>query len=128
MKFVGKTFFYFDPPYMLTNGSYNDGKRGFNGWDEEQEKKMLHLLDRLHRAHAKFMLSYVITHNGETNHTLMNWIENNDYRLICLGDILGISGSKRKEVLITNYEVLLQADVYNEEKYAEVASNREILF
>lgn len=33
----GHTFIYLDPPYMLTNGSYNDGKRGFNGWDASQE-------------------------------------------------------------------------------------------
>lgn len=122
-KSVENTFFYFDPPYMLTNGSYNDGKRGFNGWDKEQERKMFHLLDHLHRAHAKFMLSYVITHRGETNHTLMNWIEDNHYRLIYLGDVLGISGSKRKEVLVTNYEVLRQTNIFNEEKYAEVGSN-----
>lgn len=33
----GHTFVYLDPPYMLTNGSYNDGKRGFKGWDVSQE-------------------------------------------------------------------------------------------
>lgn len=125
---AGETFFYFDPPYMLTNGSYNDGKRGFNGWDEEQEKKLLALLDNLHRGHSKFMLSYVITHNGETNDILMKWIKDNRYKLICLGDILGISGSKRKEVLITNYEALQQADVYDEEEYAKVGANGQMFF
>jgi len=27
-------FVYLDPPYLITLGSYNDGKRGFNGWNE----------------------------------------------------------------------------------------------
>ena len=37
----GHTFVYLDPPYMLTNGSYNDGKRGFKGWDVSQEAALL---------------------------------------------------------------------------------------
>ncbi len=27
-------FVYCDPPYLITNGTYNDGKRGFKGWTE----------------------------------------------------------------------------------------------
>lgn len=118
-----KTLFYLDPPYMLTTGSYNDGKRGFNGWDKNQENNLFEFLDKLHQLHCKFMLSYVVTHNGETNHELMNWLNINHYNLIQLGDILGISGSRRKEVLITNYEVLHQANIHDEEEYAKVCSN-----
>ena len=116
-------FFYLDPPYMLTNGSYNDGKRGFNGWDKEQENRLFDFLDELNQSNCKFMLSYVVTHNGETNSDLMKWLKTNHYQLIQLGDILGISGSRRKEVLITNYEVLQQATVYDEGEYAEVCQN-----
>ena len=118
-----KSFFYIDPPYMLTTGSYNDGKRGFNGWDKEQEKRLFEFLDELHLSSCKFMLSYVVTHNGETNLALMNWLKENGYHLIRLGDILGISGSRRKEVLITNYEVLPKTCIYDEEKYAKICSN-----
>ncbi len=34
-----ETFTYLDPPYMLTTGAYNDGKRGFHGWNTDTEKK-----------------------------------------------------------------------------------------
>ena len=118
-----QTFFYFDPPYMLTVGSYNDGKRGFNGWSKEQEKHLFNFIDELHNSQCKFMLSYIITHNGKTNHELTNWLNAHHYNLIELGDILGIAGSRRKEVLITNYEVLREAIVYDEEEYAKVCSN-----
>ncbi|EGQ0019060.1 DNA adenine methylase, partial [Listeria monocytogenes] len=41
------TFVYMDPPYMLTNGSYNDGKRGFGGWTTEHEQKLMDFADEL---------------------------------------------------------------------------------
>ena len=31
--------FYFDPPYFITNATYNDGKRGFVGWNADEETK-----------------------------------------------------------------------------------------
>ena len=51
------------------------------------------------------MLSYVIEHKGQTNENLIRWINSNHYKTIELGDIIGISGSRRKEVLIVNYDV-----------------------
>ncbi len=30
-------FVYCDPPYLITIGTYNDGKRGFSGWGKTQE-------------------------------------------------------------------------------------------
>ena len=52
------------------------------------------------------MLSYVVEHKGTENEKIKEWITKNNYHVIPLGDILGISGSRRKEVLILNYEVL----------------------
>ena len=98
-----KTFVYMDPPYKLTKGSYNDGKRGFNGWDDELEKEMCEFADKLNSLKVPFMLSYVLEHNGKINLELESWISDRGYRLIELGNILGISGSRRKEVLIVNY-------------------------
>ena len=40
-KIPKDAFIYMDPPYMLTRGSYNDGKRGFLGWTKELEKEFL---------------------------------------------------------------------------------------
>lgn len=100
----GHTFVYLDPPYMLTNGSYNDGKRGFKGWDVSQEAALFEFLDKLNHEGSCFMLSYVLEHKGKVNQNLVNWTQDNHYHIIELGDILGISGSRRKEILVTNYE------------------------
>lgn len=95
---------YLDPPYSLTTGAYNDGKRGFDGWNKTLEQELFVNLDSLNQNGIKFMLSYVIEHKGITNKELLNWVEEQHYKVIKLGDILGISGSRRKEVLIVNYE------------------------
>ena len=100
----GHTFVYLDPPYMLTNCSYNYGKRGFKGWDVSQEAALFEFLDKLNHEGSRFMLSYVLEHKGKVNQNLVNWTQDNHYHIIELGDILGISGSRRKEILVTNYE------------------------
>lgn len=98
-------FVYMDPPYQLTTGSYNDGKRGFKGWNKKLEAELFSFADRLTERHIPFMLSYVTEHKGKTNTALLQWVQAHKYRLIALGDVIGISGSKRKEVLILNYDV-----------------------
>lgn len=99
------TFVYFDPPYELTKGSYNDGKRGFGGWNKNLEAELFAFLDELDCDGITFMFSYVIEHKGIINHELLEWIEKRGYQVINLGDIVGISGSRRKEVLIINYGI-----------------------
>ena len=97
-------FVYLDPPYKLTTGSYNDGKRGFKGWNEELELELLKFYDTLSIKKIPCMLSYVIEHKGEKNNVFEKWISDNNYRLIKLGDVLGISGQPRKEILVLNYD------------------------
>lgn len=104
-KIPSSSFVYFDPPYELTTGSYNDGKRGFKGWNKELESELFSFADQLTQKGIPFMLSYVVEHKGQTNHTLLDWVNTNKYHIIQLGDIIGISGSRRKEVLIVNYGV-----------------------
>lgn len=99
------SFVYFDPPYNLTTGSYNDGKRGFDGWNKQLEAELFSFADDLNQSGVSFMLSYVVEHKGATNQELLDWIDKRGYRLIQLGDIIGISGSRRKEVLIVNYGI-----------------------
>ena len=99
------SFVYFDPPYNLTTGSYNDGKRGFDGWNKDLEAELFSFADDLNQSGVPFMLSYVVEHKGATNQELLDWINKRGYRLIQLGDIIGISGSRRKEVLIVNYGI-----------------------
>lgn len=92
-----ESVFYFDPPYIITNASYNDGKRGFKGWTMSMESQLLVLLNNLHTEGYKFILSNVIEHRGKTNHQLLEWVETHDF------NINRIDKTKRKEVLITNF-------------------------
>lgn len=94
------TFVYCDPPYLPTLGSYNDGKRGFNGWNVEEEKRLLKFLERLNKRGIKFMLSNVLEHNGEKNIILYDWVKKHKFNII---EYKGKTRMKRKEVLITNY-------------------------
>lgn len=96
------TVFYFDPPYILTNATYNDGKRGFNGWDEEQEKDLLAFLEKIDANGQMFMLSNLLFHNGKTNENLIGWCEKKGYKILELVPRAGRYGS-RKEVLVINY-------------------------
>ena len=101
LKNISKdTFVYMDPPYMLTTGSYNDGKRGFLGWTISLEKELLEAVDRLNENGNRFMISYVVEHNGKTNDTVKSWIANRGYRQINLKTRPGV---QRKEILIMNY-------------------------
>lgn len=94
------TLVYCDPPYMFTVGSYNDGKRGFAGWDHLTEQRLLKTLDQLNNRGVSFMLSYVIEHNGKRNTTIEEWVSTNGYNLVLLPLV---KGSTRKEILIMNY-------------------------
>jgi len=69
-------FVYCDPPYLITTGAYNDGKRGFKGWSEKEELELLNLLDKLDKQHIKFALSNVIQHKGKENRLLKDWLSN----------------------------------------------------
>lgn len=94
-------FVYCDPPYLITCGAYNDGKRGFNGWDEKQEKELLDFLSRLNNKGIKFMLSNVIEHNGKTNNILKTWVEKNNFNIT---ECNIKTRKNRKEIIITNYQ------------------------
>lgn len=99
-KIKTDSFVYMDPPYRLTTGSYNDGKRGFGGWELAEEKGLLEFADSLNKKSIRFMISYVTEHKGKINAELKTWIKLNNYRLINVNQIPGI---QRKEVLIINY-------------------------
>ena len=68
-----KDFVYCDPPYLISNASYNDGKRGFKNWGVNEEQQLLDLLDYLNDKGIKFALSNVLTHKGMTNEKLVEW-------------------------------------------------------
>lgn len=104
-----RDFVYCDPPYLISTASYNDGKRGYTGWDEKLESTLLNILDELNRNGIRFALSNVIRHKGKENHLLKEWSES--YNVYFLNNDYSNSNYQAKdrrknsteEVLITNY-------------------------
>ena len=102
---------YCDPPYLITTGTYNDGKRGFTGWNEGEERRLLALLDSLNEKGIRFALSNVLTHKGKRNDILADWIAEKGYNAHPLSMCYGNSSYHTKdrgrdstrEALITNY-------------------------
>jgi DNA adenine methylase len=107
---VENDFVYCDPPYLITLGTYNDGKRGFTTWDKNQEIKLLNLLDNLNTNNIKFALSNVLKHGDKTNNLLIEFINDNKYikKIDILADYKNSNYQKKiktesEEVLILNY-------------------------
>lgn len=95
---------YFDPPYLNSVGNYNDGKRGFEGWNEQNERDLLDLLDSLN-GKTRFALSNNLKYENE----LLNKFKDK-YKVYSLsGNYVNcnyqkLDRSKDKEVLIVNYD------------------------
>lgn len=105
-------FVYCDPPYLISTGTYNDGKRGFTGWGEIEENKLLDVLTNLNKRGVKFALSNVLMHKGKNNPILHKWLMTNNFFVSHLN--INYSNSNyhtidrnrdaTDEVLITNYQ------------------------
>lgn len=74
---VNNSVVYLDPPYLITLGSYNDGKRGFNGWNELEEQKFIDFLNYLKNCNCKIVVSNIIEYKGRINEYLAKWIIDN---------------------------------------------------
>lgn len=99
-KNFDEAFYYFDPPYLLTTGSYNDGKRGFKGWDKCLEKEFFEMIvDSSFRD--LWLLSYVIEHKGEFNEYFVSWLQRTGFEFIEIENVRGHGGSVRNEVLVS---------------------------
>ena len=100
---------YCDPPYLITTGPYNDGKRGFKDWTEVEETQLLKLLDGLNEQGVHFALSNVFCHNGNTNELLIEWSKKYNVHYIdksyanCSYNFKD-RNTKTVEVLVTNFE------------------------
>lgn len=102
-KLKDDDFVYLDPPYLVTEATYN------TGWNEETEKDLLSLCDKLNNKGVKFAISNVLEHNGSKNEILINWSKkynvnylNYDYSNCNYHK--KDNGHKSIEVLITNYK------------------------
>lgn len=96
------TFFYFDPPYRETTATYNDGKRGFDGWSIEHENQLCQFIDDIAAMNGKFMFSYVIEVGEFYNQNIVLWANRNNYRIVGVPETQG-RYNDRREVLIINY-------------------------
>jgi len=113
-----KTFVYFDPPYRLTCGAYNDGKRGFEGWTREHEAELFSILDDLDSKNVSFMLSYILENGEQKNEDLLAWLSQRKKYSIFEVEVGQGRYGNRKEVLIINYE---QAAFYNQKQVSKEA-------
>ena len=68
-----RDFVYCDPPYLISTGSYNDGKRGFQDWTQKEDQELLDILDSLNERNISFALSNVFEHKGMENTHLIEW-------------------------------------------------------
>ena len=72
LKLRNNDFLYADPPYTLTCGSYNDGKRGFKGWNTADDRDLFDILDLVSDNGCSFALSNVSQHKGVKNEQLFS--------------------------------------------------------
>lgn len=75
------TLVYVDPPYLITLGSYNDGKRGFKGWNCDEEERLLKYLDALIDRGCKVVISNLLEHKGLKNTRLIEWVATHNVEL-----------------------------------------------
>ena len=107
-NFEKNDFLYADPPYLISNAAYNDGKRGFKNWTQKEDKELINLLDFLNSKKVKFLLSNVFVHKGLKNENLIEWSKkyhvqfiNKDYKNCSYH--LKEKSSQTIEVVIYNY-------------------------
>lgn len=104
--YTDKSFFYADPPYLITCATYNEQA----GWTENDEKDLLNYLEELDKKGIRFALSNVLESKGKKNAILSEWInQNKKFKAIPLNYNYTNSNyhTKKdgitKEVLVVNY-------------------------
>lgn len=105
-------FVYADPPYLITRGTYNDGKRGFTGWGDTEEMMLLEILSSLNAKGIRFALSNVLIHKGRKNYLLQEWIDTHGFAIHylnkcyknCNYQSLNNEHGATIEVLVTNHK------------------------
>lgn len=104
--YTNKSFFYVDPPYLITCATYNEK----SGWTEKDERDLLYYLEKLDSKGIRFALSNVLESKGTRNEILSNWLNQHEkYRVIHLNyDYKNSNYHKKnygitKEILVLNY-------------------------
>jgi len=104
--YTDKSFFYADPPYLITCAAYNEQE----GWTEKDEYDLLSYLEQIDKKGIRFALSNVIESKGKKNEILADWLKKHkSFKIIMLDyDYSNLNyHTKRegvtKEVLVVNY-------------------------
>ena len=99
---------YCDPPYLISTGTYNDGRRGFSGWGKQDERDLLDLLTSLNDKKIRFALSNAFTNKGLVNELLIDWAR--DYKVLHINNSFTNCSyhyldrnSGTDEVMVTNF-------------------------
>ena len=98
-------FVYADPPYLITDATYNEQ----SGWTEKDEEILLDYLSELDENGIRFALSNVLSHKGKENSILKEWISRKDFTVHHLEYNYSNANYHTQrtkdsdEVLITNY-------------------------
>lgn len=67
-------FVYLDPPYLISGSEYN------KYWGEEEEERLLNLLDFLNANGVRFGITNLVRHKGKTNQIFLDW--SSKYRVV----------------------------------------------
>lgn len=92
-------FIYLDPPYLITGSEYN------KLWNEDNEKELYEILDKLHNKGVMFMISNVLEYGNKDNPILRGW--STKYNLIDVkSNYINRFDNRQKqisEILVKNY-------------------------
>lgn len=66
-------FIYMDPPYLITNATYNESNR----WNNLNEHRLLNLIDNFLESNKSFVLSNVLSKKNRMNEPLYYWTQKN---------------------------------------------------
>lgn len=90
---------YLDPPYLITFSEYN------KYWNDDTEKRLLNLLDRLNNNNIRFAISNVTHYKGKVNQIFLDWaLKYNSHSI--KSNYISYHDNTNKiftEVLVTNY-------------------------
>lgn len=106
------SFVYCDPPYFLSTAYYTDGKRGFGGWTQKDEKLLYKYLTELNERDVLFGLSNIICKDDKTNNYLLDFITENNFKTHRINSNYNNCSYNRKksetvEVYVTNANTII---------------------
>ena len=92
-------FIYLDPPYLITSSEYN------KLWNEDNEVRLLSLLDELNEHNIKFAISNILKHKDKVNTIFIDWAKK--YTIVPIqSNYISYHDNTEKnsiEVLVKNY-------------------------